>query len=193
MRVAIIAKARNGALVAYRQGLGLSQAKAAELCGVSHGQWNALECMRFDQIGDVVIEQIADSIDVHPYVIAPPEARGVRLKWEETAFVDVQPRQLGAALSRSLTSEVEVDAIELAESKNTINREMDKCLSFREREVLKLRYGLGEDGYTYTLEEVGKIFRVTRERVREVQTKALRKLGARQDIVDCYPISAHFA
>ena len=42
-------------------------------------------------------------------------------------------------------------------------------------EVLKLRYGLG-DGYTYTLEEVGRIFNVTRERVRQIEAKAIRKL-----------------
>ena len=48
-------------------------------------------------------------------------------------------------------------------------------LSFREREIIKLRYGIG-DGYTYTLEEVGKIFKVTRERVRQIEAKALRKL-----------------
>ena len=48
-------------------------------------------------------------------------------------------------------------------------------LSFREREIIKLRYGLG-GGYTYTLEEVGKIFKVTRERVRQIEAKAVRKL-----------------
>ena len=50
-----------------------------------------------------------------------------------------------------------------------------KTLTYREREILKLRYGIG-DGYTYTLEEVGRIFKVTRERVRQVESKALRKL-----------------
>lgn len=48
-------------------------------------------------------------------------------------------------------------------------------LSFREREIIKLRYGL-TDGYSYTLEEVGKIFSVTRERVRQIESKAVRKL-----------------
>jgi RNA polymerase primary sigma factor len=48
-------------------------------------------------------------------------------------------------------------------------------LSVREREIIKLRFGLG-DGYIYTLEEVGRIFKVTRERVRQIEAKALRKL-----------------
>ena len=50
-----------------------------------------------------------------------------------------------------------------------------KTLTYREREIVKLRYGLG-DGYTYTLEEVGRIFKVTRERVRQIEAKAVRKL-----------------
>jgi len=48
-------------------------------------------------------------------------------------------------------------------------------LSYREREIIRLRYGLA-DGYAYTLEEVGKIFSVTRERVRQIESKAVRKL-----------------
>ncbi len=66
---------------------------------------------------------------------------------------------------------------------NTATHEMLKekleqvlnTLTYREREIIKLRYGLG-DGYTYTLEEVGKIFKVTRERVRQIEAKAVRKL-----------------
>ena len=50
-----------------------------------------------------------------------------------------------------------------------------KTLTFREREIIRLRYGLG-DGYTYTLEEVGRIFKVTRERVRQIEAKAVKKL-----------------
>ena len=48
-------------------------------------------------------------------------------------------------------------------------------LDYREREILRLRYGLA-DGYSYTLEEVGKIFSVTRERVRQIENKAVRTL-----------------
>jgi RNA polymerase primary sigma factor len=48
-------------------------------------------------------------------------------------------------------------------------------LSERERKVLELRFGIG-DGYPRTLEEVGKQFRVTRERIRQIEAKALRKM-----------------
>jgi RNA polymerase primary sigma factor len=50
-----------------------------------------------------------------------------------------------------------------------------KSLTFREREIIRLRYGLA-DGYSYTLEEVGRIFKVTRERVRQIEAKAVMKM-----------------
>lgn len=49
-----------------------------------------------------------------------------------------------------------------------------KTLTPREAKVLKLRFGL-EDGKSRTLEEVGKEFNVTRERIRQIEAKALRK------------------
>ena len=54
-------------------------------------------------------------------------------------------------------------------------REVLHTLTPREEQVLKLRYGL-EDGRTHTLEEVGKKFNITRERIRQIEAKALRKL-----------------
>ncbi len=60
-----------------------------------------------------------------------------------------------------------------------------KLLDYREREIIRHRYGLA-DGHCYTLSQIGKIFSVTRERVRQIETKALRKLqepGASQKLV----------
>ncbi len=61
------------------------------------------------------------------------------------------------------------------EALKTRIEEAMQALNHREREIIRLRYGLA-DGYTYTLEEVGKIFQVTRERVRQIESKAVRKL-----------------
>jgi RNA polymerase primary sigma factor len=65
-----------------------------------------------------------------------------------------------------------------AASREMLKSAMDRVLrtlTHREREIIKLRYGL-DDGYTYTLEEVGRIFKVTRERVRQIEARAVRKL-----------------
>jgi RNA polymerase primary sigma factor len=64
--------------------------------------------------------------------------------------------------------------------KSSISRALEG-LSYREREIIRLRFGLA-DGYAYTLEEVGTIFDVTRERVRQIEAKAVEKL--RQPGVD---------
>jgi RNA polymerase primary sigma factor len=61
------------------------------------------------------------------------------------------------------------------ESLKTTIDEVLQGLTTREREVIRLRYGLA-DGSAYTLEEVGKIFSLTRERIRQIEASAFRKL-----------------
>ena len=84
---------------------------------------------------------------------------------EDSYFGDFIEDERAGSPVRSAGSEMLKDRIE----------EVLKTLTYREREIIKLRYGIG-DGYTYTLEDVGKIFNVTRERVRQVEAKAIRKL-----------------
>jgi RNA polymerase primary sigma factor len=84
---------------------------------------------------------------------------------EDSHFGDLLPD--GAAESPATGASQEM-------LRNRIDRVL-KTLSYREREIIKLRYGLG-DGYSYTLEEVGHIFKVTRERIRQIEAKAVRKL-----------------
>jgi len=60
-------------------------------------------------------------------------------------------------------------------------------LSEREQKVLRLRFGIGGSNFPRTLEEVGTIFNVTRERVRQIETKALNKLrhpSRRQKLIE---------
>jgi len=54
-------------------------------------------------------------------------------------------------------------------------KEIIQDLTERERKILEMRFGL-EDGVTHTLEEVGKVFNVTRERIRQIEAKALEKI-----------------
>ena len=57
-----------------------------------------------------------------------------------------------------------------------ITEEVLKSLTPREEKVIKMRFGLGPNGSEHTLEEVGQHFAVTRERIRQIEAKALRKL-----------------
>jgi RNA polymerase primary sigma factor len=69
------------------------------------------------------------------------------------------------------TPEENVESVMLKEHINTLLEDLKE----RERQVIILRFGL-EDGHPRTLEEVGKEFNVTRERIRQIEAKALRKL-----------------
>jgi RNA polymerase primary sigma factor len=75
-------------------------------------------------------------------------------------------------------ADTNLDRPEYSASNDMLRKEIGKLLKTltpREREIIKLRYGL-ENGYSYTLEEVGRIFQVTRERVRQIEQKAVQKL-----------------
>lgn len=50
-----------------------------------------------------------------------------------------------------------------------------KSLTYREREIIKLRHGIG-DGYIYTLREAGRIFKLSHQRIHQIEAKAIRKL-----------------
>lgn len=63
-----------------------------------------------------------------------------------------------------------------------IKKVLDKVLDAREASILRLRFGLGPDGIPKTLEEAGKVFQLTRERIRQIEMKALAKLQGSAEI-----------
>ena len=91
----------------------------------------------------------------------------------ETPIGEEDDSNLGdfVADANVLTPEGNVESVMLREHIDTLLGDLKE----RERQVIVLRFGL-EDGYPRTLEEVGKEFKVTRERIRQIEAKALRKL-----------------
>jgi len=119
------------------------------------------------------IEEVAEAAEV-----SVEEAKRVMKISKHPISLD---RPIGESDDSYFGDFIEDDAVEspvVAASREMLKDRIENVLNtltFREREIIKLRYGIG-DGYTYTLEEVGRIFRVTRERVRQIEAKAVRKL-----------------
>jgi RNA polymerase primary sigma factor len=98
------------------------------------------------------------------------------LSLELPAGVDDESR-LGDLIEDSKASTFTEDLFK-SDLRNAIDEAL-KHLTPREEKIIKMRFGLGPAGHEYTLEEVGEYFAVTRERVRQIETKALAKLQSR--------------
>ena len=118
-------------------------------------------------------EEIAREMEIEPSKVEEIRRIAQLPVSLETPIGEEEDSQLGDFIEdRDLPSPEEAAAGHLLHEQID---EMLDALSEREREVLHYRFGL-EDGRSYTLEEVGKRFGVTRERIRQIEAKALRKL-----------------
>jgi RNA polymerase primary sigma factor len=141
-----------------------------------------------EQINKVVREsrQLMQSLGREP----TDEEIAVRLGWPAHRVKSVKKvarepisleTPIGEAEDSSLGDFIEDQAVEnpaIQTAHTLLQEEVDGVLAtlpVREQEVLKMRFGLG-DGYSLTLEEVGLLFKVTRERIRQIEAKALRRL-----------------
>ncbi|TWU45784.1 RNA polymerase sigma factor SigA [Novipirellula aureliae] len=111
---------------------------------------------------DVSMEEVRRVMDIgrHPVSLDRPVGEGEDSSFGEFIQDNDSDNPVKVAASGILRGKID---------------ELLKTLTFREREIIRLRYGL-VDGYSYTLEECGRIFKVTRERVRQIEAKAVAKL-----------------
>ncbi|MFO0924556.1 MAG: sigma-70 family RNA polymerase sigma factor [Pirellulales bacterium] len=114
------------------------------------------------ELAEIDIEEARRVLDIgrHPISLDRPVGEG-----EDNAFGEFIEDTCSDNPVRNATNGLLRDRIET----------LLKTLTYREREIIRLRYGL-TDGYSYTLEEVGRIFKVTRERVRQIEAKAVAKM-----------------
>jgi len=131
----------------------------------------------YSRILKVPHKKIVDTLAVLPEPISADTPRG---EDEDTTIQDIIPAG---------DDELPLNLL-LEEHKREVLKEvMDKFLDERERQILKMRYGF--DGKEYTLEEVGRIFKITRERVRQIEAKAIRRLRSPEALKilrEIYPV-----
>ena len=119
------------------------------------------------------IEELAEAVD-----LSIEETERIMKTWKHPVSLDTP---VGESEDSSFGDFLE-DSHHQAPAENAMHKMLKdkidhvlKSLTYREREIIRLCYGLG-DGYSYTLEETGRIFKVTRERIRQIESKALKKL-----------------
>jgi len=131
------------------------------------------------------LEEIAEEMD-GPFINADDKAKSVH-RMGEIFKIAPEPLSLETPIGEEDNSHLgdfieDQDAVSPADAATilVLREQLESVLNTltpRERDVLKLRFGL-DDGYARTLEEVGHIFEVTRERIRQIEAKALKKLRA---------------
>lgn len=177
MKLRATTRIRNDAMIEARQERGWSQKSLAALVGCPMGTICQIEALHYHQTGAARWrDSIADALGLEAEQIAPAELLGENLESIRIVKADV-PAQYLIEMATTQARRLELpDPSEPREGEGEGIRKYLPRLTYREREILKLRFGLDEDGMTYTMEETARIFKVTRERVRQVEGKAMRKI-----------------
>jgi RNA polymerase primary sigma factor len=135
--------------------------------------WDATEQMIQIHDGDLSMEEMSEAVGLSTDELH----RAMRLRHQPYSLDQPVSNRDETTRGEWLPDYREIDPVDEIDDHLLKARieEALSVLSWREREVLKLRYGLG-DGHAYTLDEVGQIFCVTRERIRQIEAKAILKL-----------------
>lgn len=179
MRVAFKLSAKNGAMYQWRlDNKYKTQMAASQATGIPYYVWNAAERMDFSALCPSHIAKLSEATGLLPDEICPTEMMRKAFKFAPIVrMCEVPAAQLLSIQDHSLRllkAPTEIDPAD-AENMQAALEKVLATLTFREREILKAREGLfGEN--VHTLEEVGKKFNITRQRVREIQAKAMCKL-----------------
>lgn len=121
-----------------------------------------------------LIEEIAIEMSLHPEKVRHIQKISQEVISLEAPIGEDDDKSTLAEFIRDEKSLTPVQLTSQDLLRNQI-KEIVGSLSERERKILEMRFGL-EDGVTHTLEEVGKVFGVTRERIRQIEAKALEKI-----------------
>lgn len=170
---------KNHELEKARSNKKLLQSELAEKVGISNASYCHIECCRV--FPDVEIQyKIAQILEKSKESLFPEWLKTFSQKWKDSdrsRVVPINELSLGSPQLLQLDSGDYDKMIEKADASFLVDKLFKHTdrLSPKEKRILELRYGLG-DGVQKTLEEVGKEFGVTRDRIRQIEAKAIDKL-----------------
>ena len=132
-----------------------------------------MECYYCNKKKEQTSEEIAEVMDIDVEKVENIMKIAQKPVSLETPIGEEEDTELGSFIEDNLI-QTPAEATAHVMLKEQLLEVLD-TLSEREQQVLRLRFGI-DDGRTRTLEEVGKVFDVTRERIRQIESKAIRKL-----------------
>lgn len=186
--VRVYSKAKNRILddFANRVGGNKEAARRLGICAATFSHWLNFKCVpkpgkqwtaeKLQKIAARVAEETGYNIrDVFPL----PQESLQAISEVRVKDADIPLRQLTAEVERLKLSYEEdfTKRLEIEEAKSLLEKAMKK-LSHREREILKLRFGLNKDGVAYNAKEVGIIFKLSGTRIGQIESRAISKLRA---------------
>jgi RNA polymerase sigma factor (sigma-70 family) len=180
IRLRATTQIRNDYMLSARKRKNLTQAELACLSGVTQALISSLERLQYPstyRYAEALL--IADVLDIKPEQVMPEDMVGWKGQTCFSCTAEVTIEKLLEYKEHTTKHFLLSSPSELLENKDDMARIklMINSLSAREKAIIELRYGLNpKKGGPYTLKDIAKIFSVTRERVREVEAKALRKL-----------------
>jgi RNA polymerase sigma factor (sigma-70 family) len=179
----------NFAMRNRRAELGLSQKRLAEMCGMQIYEISAIEGLRAPsgraEVVSVMLTKIAKSLETDFSVLFPQDyldmLQAELLPRRRQPYIwcrDIRLSELAASdiqLQLPSAEEIAFEGIVDQSMKQDVEKVLG-ALSPREREVVEMRFGMGSHKQDHTLEEVAQHFRVTRERVRQIEQIALKTM-----------------
>lgn len=172
----------NARLIDARKSRGLRQSDLAIMCGISTAYMGHIETLRVIPSSDTR-QEICSALQLEEdYLFPDALMAAVKEGLFEHRLAELEGKQIirltetrqSRMLPPHITDEEMVHLAEQSILKDKVKQILHK-LTPRERAVIEARFGLGEGG-AKTLDEVASMFGVTRERVRQIEVKALRKL-----------------
>jgi RNA polymerase sigma factor (sigma-70 family) len=175
MRLRATLKLRNDKMLNARESLGMNQTELAHAAGVTLFTVAAFEALNFaiKDAEDKAV-QVAVVLGLPVDDVLPEGLAGLKLPSIHRRSFEANASCLLATRERLTLPSPDQQAGGI-EFRDAIAKVLHS-LTYREREVIKLRFGLGGDKTTFSREECGKIFRVTAARIKQVEENAIRKM-----------------
>jgi RNA polymerase sigma factor (sigma-70 family) len=169
--IRILSRARNNRLMEIREQLGMGVREFAEYVGISYGHYNSIENLTIYP-SNQIIERLIAKLGSSAEEAFPDYLKEIRTNKSEYTIPEAEVLQLSAIPPHQLlTTSI---ALEGKEFKERLDQLL-AMLSPRSEQIIRMRFGL--DGPKQTLEEVAAHFALSRDRIRQIEKRALRKLS----------------